>query len=44
MGFGKNVRGKVYFLNEFMYGILVRCFVKCGFKEEWFGGRELRLV
>ena len=33
MGFGKNVRGKVYILRESMHG------TTCGHKEGWLGGR-----
>jgi hypothetical protein len=44
MGFGKNVRGKVYLLNESMHGTSARCSAKCGPKEEWLGGREPRPV
>lgn len=33
MGFGKNVRGKVYLLSKYMHGTLGQCSAKCGSQE-----------
>lgn len=42
MGFGKNVRGKVYLLREWMYAWFFRpVLTKCGPKEVWLSDRGL---
>lgn len=40
MGFGKNVRGKVFLLNKYTHGTLGPSSTKCGSKDVWLNGRE----